>query len=1283
MTTVNQTIAACYVAFFGRSPDQQGLQFWQASAANSGLSGLSLAENIASGFTNNPNFAQTYGQLGNAAFVQQIYQNIGGNTGDANGIQYWTNLLNSGETRAKVVADFVYGVLNMTQAAINAEVAAGTITQADATAALARQSYLTNRSNVALAYTQTMGAASNLAASTNQNSLTSLQSDPAYLASQAILNSVTADPATVTAAQNYLNGSPTNAAIVQQYGNGTAVLGQTYTLTTGVDSVTASGNAVINGVIGTAANNVGDTLNPLDSIKATGANNTLNIVDQGNATSAGVIPTITVSGVQTANISAVHGETVNTTTWTGLTALNINASSGADVVTAAGTTAVNVTNTLATGAAPAATTVDGGSTVTATVTGTNATGSAVIGNVTVGGTTAATGAVNLTATETAAVAGTLGSVAATGAAAVTVSSTENIAVMAGTTAGTVAATGGTGAVTVTSTTNITETDNPVGATFTTGAISAKGGSSIVVNSAVTASAAALSAEVGATHTITVTQGNVTVQDGGTATSVTVNQAATVAAKAGVAATLASAGSPAVAGIGYDASAAVAATPATAVVPATLGVAAGAVTISGTTGTAAGNASNTITDVTLANYQGGLGADYINSNVLKNVTLSGSGKGGLTIYNQGTTKFTSLNLNVNQFTDDTGVTISGNGVTTLNVNTGGAGASTLTAIGDTALTTLNVAGTQTLNLSTVPTSLTAINVSGAAGFNDNGTLASVTASGTGLALKTTSSGTITATLHANGLDTFAGSTGRDVITLTADQTKAVAAGSATNDELVLKGAASTFLGAGTHVAANVSGFEVLGINNAAANGSYDMSLLSTGNSFNAIDVISGGATTATFQNVAKNTSLSFDASVTAANAFVYQSADAQSVTGNDSVNVALGTAANGAITLGAVGDTGSLLMEDTNQVGIATLNITSNGSAADVTAHNVNTIVALEDSGLSTLNVSGAVGLTIGVLDEGVTAGTSATAATSFTVNNTSGGTVTIGAFTDSALGTLNFTGSGNDVITSLNGVTGQILSVSNTGTGTVTIGTGFADANLKSLTLSGSVALGADAGAAGVATTKEAASFGTSGFTLAAGTDNAHINLHLTGANAGYTDNLTVGNGNDYLIDGSTAGTVNVTVGTGSNLIDLTSVANKASTYAATVTLGAHSAVDEVLVGAVSGNVSATATQAQTFITGAVKGDIIGIAGFTGAVETAAQTALAQTAVNALTGASNTLATAITTAHGYLTANNNAIAFQFGGNTYVVEEATHGTLAAGDTIVELAGVHTIAAGASGHIALAS
>jgi hypothetical protein len=1050
-----------------------------------------------------------------------------------------------------------------------------------------------------------------------------------------------------------------------------------------VDTITPAGPATINALISPTVGY--STLNAFDSIKATGTGNTLNIVDQTTAGTPSTIPTITVSDVQTANIQSTTAESVNTTSWAGLTALNVTASTGADVITAAGTTAVTVTDTLASAAsAPAATTIDGGSTVNLTATGATSSTNVVIGNITVGGTTAPTGNVTITATETSGVAAsTFGNISATGAAGVTVNSTQNVAFTdTAVTAGTISATGGTGAIVINSDTNVTSA-TAAGATVYAAAVNATGGSSITVSEVVTASAAALAGQT--TAASTVTEGAVTVLDGGTATTVTVNQMAPATAAAATPATPVSATAAVPGGPGYSAVPSVV-TAAAALVPATLGIANGTVTVAGaSTGIALANASSTITAVTLSNYAAG---SYINSSALTSITLSGEGD-GLTVYNDSTIPFTALALNLNGLTDTTGIT-SGK-VKILNVTTGGTTGSTLGAAAtagyfDTSLATLNVAGTQTLSLgmtTAADAALKTIAVTGSAGFNDLGTFALLTTAGA--AITTTSSGTITATLHSAGTDTFTGSTGRDVITITADQTKAVTV-TAAGSELVLANTAATFQSGATHTWGNVSGFTTLGLTSASS-GVFNAGLMGS-NTINAVDV-QGLLAATTVTNVAQNASLSVDTSITGfTGALVYQSVDASS---SDVVTVNLGTTTGGHITLGnAAGDTGaslllsSLTMENANNVGIGTLNIVSNDTAANVaTGGFVNTIVALADSGLANLNVSGVDGLTITTLNEGTTAiGGTATAATSFSINNTSGGVVTVGTLTDSALGSLTFTGTGNSVISTLTGQSGHVLAIANTGTGTATVSTFAADTALTSLTLTGNVALNGDGSLLPASAAQGAA---TTGVTVAAGTDNAHINLNLVGAGAALTDSITVGNANNFITDGSTAGTVNVIVGTGSNAIVLGGTTTD-TTGAYNVTLGAHTAatgIDSISVGIAGTNF---ATVPNLIVTGAVTGDVITLAGDNNLFVNAGLTlGVGTITATTITSAATTVAQAIgqlVTAVG--STIHDIAAGVYNGNTYIVEinsAAVASTTNA--TVIELVGSHTLAATAAGSVHLAS
>ncbi|WP_405054173.1 DUF4214 domain-containing protein [Telmatospirillum sp.] len=1207
--TIVDPIVRLYQAFFNRAPDASGLQYWEVKAYG-GESITAIAQEMTQSVEFNNDYGTTGGAINSAtagSFVQTLYLNVLHRTATTSEIAYWVGQLGSTPTSASTAA-----VVN----------------------GFAQSNEFTANTATAINNWLTAAAAVSVAAATASSS------GPA------------AGAGTYAQGSNVIN----------------PVVGTTTNLTTNIDTIVASSSyTTFNGSI--TATGTGSTLNSLDSITATGPGNVLNIADQ--TAGASTIPTISVSGVQTANITAVGAETVNTTTWTGLTALNILASTGNDVVTVASTTAVTVTDTLAAAATSGNTTIDGASGVTVTATGSSSGANVDIANILIGTVTPVSGAVVVNATETAGVAATqFGNITVKGGSTVTVNSVQNAGfAVSAALAGTITVSGETGAVVVNATTNISDTDVTNSHVITGQAVTVTGTSTVTVNEVIATTAAAAAVAAAAAGSVTAVDGAVTVLDAGTTTSVTINQ--TVAtAKAAVTASAAGAAVVTAGGPGYSPVTTTAATAAVTAVPGVLAVTAGVVQIAGASVGAQtlGNASSSITTVALTNYATG---SFINSTVLNSLTLAGTGIGGLTIDNLAANPVTTLALNLNGFTDTTGITDAG--ITTLNVATGGTKGSTLGAITDSALTTLNVSGSQVFTLSSALTavnhaSLAAINVSGSAGFTGD-ISGYLTASAP--TFTTTSSGVITLTLDADSThqQSFTGSTGQDIIQIASAATKTITAGTGTGNELILAGVAATFT---TASMAKVTGFTTLGVYNAAADGTYDFNGALTGG-FTAIDVISGTGTTATFANVAHNASLTLRAADTTANAFVYQSIDATGA--SDVVQVTLGTAATTGITIGNAADTGvstatsSLLMEDTNGVGIGTLNIVSNGTAAAAAAHTPNTLVALADSGLTNLNVSGALGLSIGVFNEGITAGTSATAATGFTINNTSGGVVTVGTFTDSVLGSVTFSGTGNSAITTLAGVTGHALSITNSGSGTASIGTFNADTALTSLTLTGNVALNADATAGSPGIPAAAATQGgAAGLTISGATDNAHVNITVGGAGVGVTDTITLGNGNDYITDLSTTGNVVIKVGTGSNYIDVHSGTGTGS-YA--ITLGTHTGVDSIFT-AEFGTFAGTAI-ANTVITGAVTNDQIEFHD-AGALTYAAVSAANQTTIS---GATETLAQAITLADTGLSAHT-ATSFVWGGNTYVIESAAAatGTVAAADSVVELVGTHTLSASAT-------
>jgi len=592
-------------------------------------------------------------------------------------------------------------------------------------------------------------------------------------------------------------------------------------------------------------------------------------------------------------------------------------------------------------------------------------------------------------------------------------------------------------------------------------------------------------------------------------------------------------------------------------PAVVGVTNSAVTVRDATTIAstAATATGTITAVTLNNYAN----STIASNVLNTLTIGGgttaSGTLGVTTGGSATLAASIPALKLNLLGGSEGAVTLPTQFTTVNAVL--TAADTLAGITDTSLATLNVSGTGVLTM-TAATSATQVNVSGAAGY------AGTIGAGTGF----TSTGS-----------------GQDVITIAATPSKAITAGTATNNELIWAAAAPTAI-------QNVSGFSVLGVN-ADSTGTFDLSTL-TG--FNAIDVINTGATALSFTNVAVGTALTIKA-INAAGTLVYQTADTAGLT--DSVAITLGSSTNAApITVA------SLTLMDSVNNGIGNVTFTSN----DKTAGEVNTVTTILDGGLSTLTVAGNAGLTV---TNPVT-----TAASTLTINGNSTGTgaITLAATgaSSSSLKTLNVTGADTtaltitetgtsftmtDSATAASGLTitdtsATTESFTNTGTKVLTVAT-HTGAHVANLTLAGQVAYIASADTV------------TAGITVSGATDNQAVSITATGAtNSGTaaavkSDSFTLGNGVDTVVDHG-AGTITVVLGTNATGTDTVTLdgatvgtAGAVSTQSVTVGNGLHAitlgaglagSIQSVTVGNGGGSVTSTTLGSVTITSSDVAG---------------------------------------------------------------------------------------------------
>jgi len=95
-------IGRLYLAVLDRVPDIDGLNYWFSNMQN----GQNIND-IANSFVMSDEFSNTYGNIqGNEAFVQTLYNNVLFRNADTQGLSYWVNELQNGQSEADVVVSF-------------------------------------------------------------------------------------------------------------------------------------------------------------------------------------------------------------------------------------------------------------------------------------------------------------------------------------------------------------------------------------------------------------------------------------------------------------------------------------------------------------------------------------------------------------------------------------------------------------------------------------------------------------------------------------------------------------------------------------------------------------------------------------------------------------------------------------------------------------------------------------------------------------------------------------------------------------------------------------------------------------------------------------------------------------------------------------------------------------------------------------------------------------------------------------------------------------------------
>jgi hypothetical protein len=93
-----------YKAAFNRAPDNGGMGYWLAQKD----SGKDIVTSLAQGFVGSKEFTDKYGtNPSNASYVDKLYQNVLGRTGESGGVTYWNQELDAGRiSKAAVLVEF-------------------------------------------------------------------------------------------------------------------------------------------------------------------------------------------------------------------------------------------------------------------------------------------------------------------------------------------------------------------------------------------------------------------------------------------------------------------------------------------------------------------------------------------------------------------------------------------------------------------------------------------------------------------------------------------------------------------------------------------------------------------------------------------------------------------------------------------------------------------------------------------------------------------------------------------------------------------------------------------------------------------------------------------------------------------------------------------------------------------------------------------------------------------------------------------------------------------------
>ncbi len=316
-SAIQTQVQQLYVAYFNRPADAVGLQYWTDLVQNRGVA-LSA---VAAAFATTTEYQDTFRGMNNAEVVNQVYLNLFGRAAEAEGRDFWRDLLD----RNAITIDNVVTTI-----------AAGA------------------QGSDAVAYRNKTSAASSFTAALDSpDEIVSYDGLPANLVLKEFLSSITDDASLAR------NTAPLELQYVLDRIIDRSPIPASHLLTSGADNLMGrdgrNDNFIATDTPGRSVFGADDTLDGKSGL------DTLILVS--THTDGYTVPAAKVSNIEIVNVTGNGPVTLDAGLWGGVRNLNLTSKGGAALTTVASANIIVTEQNLATGGVR----VDGGNNVTVTV----------------------------------------------------------------------------------------------------------------------------------------------------------------------------------------------------------------------------------------------------------------------------------------------------------------------------------------------------------------------------------------------------------------------------------------------------------------------------------------------------------------------------------------------------------------------------------------------------------------------------------------------------------------------------------------------------------------------------------------------------------------------------------------------------------------------------------------------------------------------------------------------------------------------------------------------------